>query len=88
MQQKDSDMQEIWEDWAASLERWGLGNMVAHLLESAGALNVFIAQLIYFSQPFMNSLLPSGHLRRIANVLEDKDQTKAFTAYLLKGERS
>jgi hypothetical protein len=80
--------QDIWKEWSISLKRWGVQHTVANLLESAGAFNVFFAQVIYLSQPFLSGMLPSRHLQNLAYLLEDIDESKAFAAYLREGEGS
>lgn len=77
---------DIWKIWASSLKRWRLENLVAHLLELAGPVNIFCAQLIYLSQPFITGVVSDKHLRGMANVLEDSNQAKEFARYLRGGE--
>jgi hypothetical protein len=72
----------IWRVWTNSLHRWGLQNLVASFLEAAGPLALIGAQAVYISQPILDGIVPSGHLRALASVLEDDSQRKAFVACL------
>jgi hypothetical protein len=79
---------DTWRGWSTSLRQWGLEDVVAQVLDSAGSLTVFFAQLVYFCQPFLYNILPSKHLQGLADILEDRDQAKAFAAYLRQGDKS
>lgn len=72
----------IWRVWTISLHRWGLQNLVASFLEAAGPLALIGAQVVYVGQPFLDSIVPAGHLRALAGVLEDDSQRQAFVACL------
>lgn len=72
----------IWRVWTISLHRWGLQNLVASFLEAAGPLAMIGAQVVYVSQPILDSIVPAGHLRALAGVLEDDSQRHAFVACL------
>ncbi len=66
------------------LRRQGLAGLAGFVLEAAGPLNIVGAQLIYAGQP----LLPGareGAWGALAQMLEEEDETRAFTA-LLKGK--
>lgn len=72
----------IWQIWAGILHRWGVQDLVAVLLEAIGPLNLIGAQAVYIGQPFLNSIVPEGHLEALADVLEDPEKTQAFTSFL------
>jgi len=72
----------IWRVWTISLHRWGLQNLVASFLEAVGPLALIGAQVVYVGQPILDSIVPSGHLRALAGVLEDDSQRQAFVACL------
>jgi hypothetical protein len=55
---------------------------VASLLEAAGRLSLLGAQVIYFSQPFLDGLVKEGQLHSLANMLENATETQAFIHYL------
>lgn len=80
--------QHIWQNWADSLHRWGAGEIVAALLETTGALNFVGAQAVYLGQPFLEQILPEGHIKALARVLEDPQETAKFTQILrLSGQQ-
>jgi hypothetical protein len=72
----------VWQTWAEKLNRWGIGDFVAALLEAAGPLTLMGAQVIYFGKPFMGDIIPARHLEALTDLLEDPGQTRAFTAFL------
>ena len=72
----------IWQSWAHNLQRWGIGDWVALLLESAGPLSFVAAQVIYFSQPLLNHAFDIEDIEALASLLESETQTKAFAIYL------
>ena len=78
--------QHIWKDWADTLHRWGVQEVVATLLETTGPLNFVGAQFVYFSQPIINNFLPEDHINAFADLLENPEETRAFT-YLLRNRQ-
>lgn len=72
----------IWQSWAARLHSWGVSEWIAALLDAAGPLTTIGAQLIYASQPVLNTVLPDDQLEALANMLEEPQTTKIFTSYL------
>lgn len=60
--------------------------MVATFMEATGPLNMLAAQVVYLGQPFLNQVLPAGHLDALAGVLEDPQQVQAFTEFLRQQE--
>ena len=77
--------QHIWRVWANALHRWGVKDLVAAFLEAAGPLTLLGAQVVYIAQPALSGVFPNNHLRALAEVFEDSEQTKAFAAYLREG---
>ncbi|MBN1669265.1 MAG: hypothetical protein JW862_19385 [Anaerolineales bacterium] len=72
----------IWQAWERALDRWGIKELVATLLEAIGPLNLLGAQVVYLGQPFLNRVLPAGYLDVLAGVLEDPEITQDFTRFL------
>ena len=77
--------QYIWKDWADTIHRWGVGNLLATLLDATGPLNSIGAQVIYLGQPVLNTILPEDQVNAFANLLEDPEETRAFTSLLRDG---
>ncbi len=77
----------IWREWANTLHRWGLENLVASFLEAAGPLTLIGAQAVYIGQPILNGIVPSGHLAALASLLEDDRQREEFVVYLREESR-
>jgi hypothetical protein len=67
-----------WIRWAESLRRWELQGLAAWLMDAAGPLRLFSAQVLYFSQPFLGG----RPFLALAEMLEDEDQAGAFAALL------
>ncbi len=80
--------QQIWQVWHETLQRWGLDDLTALILDALGPLNLLGAQVVYLSQPFLGQLLPEGHWDTLAEVLENPAQTKAFSAFLRQTDQS
>lgn len=74
--------QQIWQVWAAALQRWGIQREVATLLEAAGPLTVLAAQAVYTGQPLFNLAVPGEYLDALARLLEEPTQAQAFATYL------
>jgi hypothetical protein len=45
-------------------------------------LSLLAAQLIYLGEPVVNGLIPSGHSRALAGLLEDDELRSAFIGVL------
>ncbi len=77
------DTRSLWPAWAAVLRRWGVDGAAAVLVESAGPLNVLLAQILYLGQP----LVPGASAAAVARLLDDPQQAAQFAAYLREEER-
>ena len=73
---------QIWASWARTLHQWGVNDLVAFILESAGTLNVMLAQVMYISQPLLSGAVASGSLQRFAQVLENPAMRMEFVSFL------
>jgi hypothetical protein len=69
-----------------SLQKQGMADLAAWILDAAGPLNILGAQVVYLSQPFLPSTSQPG-MRALAQLLEQEDEARDFTA-LLKGKPS
>ena len=56
--------------------------VVSTILEATGPLNFIGAQAIYLSQPILNAILPEDHIAALAALLDNPEETKAFTTFL------
>ncbi len=77
----------FWPEWARLLQRWGLKDITAALLESAGPLTILLAQLVYISQPLLRGVIPGSRLQALALLFEDQEESRSF-AYFLREENS
>lgn len=71
-----------WDGWARSLQRLGLHEIVAALLEASGPLTILLAQVVYVGQPLLRGAIPSDHLRDLARLFEDPQESRSFANYL------
>jgi hypothetical protein len=72
----------IWQTWARALRHWGVQDLAAAFLESAGPLNLLGAQAVYLTQPVLGAFVSWDNLEMLANLLEDAGQRRAFTSLL------
>lgn len=72
----------IWKNWATAIQRLGLQNLAVTMLEAAGPVNVVGAQLVYLSQPVLDSIVAKDQLSALAEMLEEPKQTQAFIDFL------
>jgi len=80
--------QHIWQVWARYLQRWGVKDWAATLLEAVGPLAVLGAQAVYMGQPLLNQTIPEGHLDALTRLLEDSTNTRAFVDFLREAPSS
>ena len=72
-----------WSSWAQSLNRRGLNETAATILEALGPLNILLAQAAYLGQPFFKGLFPGEkEYDSLLNLLEDPQQCTEFIAFL------
>jgi hypothetical protein len=83
-----NENQHIWSSWASTLQRWGIKDGVASLLESAGSLTVLFAQVLYLSQPLLSSAVSSRSLYAFAQVLENPNDRREFVSFLREAPSS
>ena len=72
----------FWSEWAHFLHHWGLAELAGSLLESAGPLNVILAQAVYAGRPFIGQSVSEDRLAALADLFEDKEESRSFAAYL------
>ncbi len=72
----------FWPEWAHFLKRSGLTELVAALLEAAGPLNVFLAQVIFAGSPFLRPVIPEERISALASLFEDQEESRSFAAFI------
>lgn len=72
----------FWSEWAHFLHHWGLAELIAALLDAAGPLNVFLAQVMYAGRPFLGQIFQADRLEALADLFEDQEESKSFAAFL------
>ena len=73
---------QVWRVWARTLQAWGLKSFAAWLLEATRPLHVVGAQLVYVGQPLLGVFFSHDHVRSLAEILEQPEETKALVLYL------
>jgi hypothetical protein len=58
----------------------------AALIEAAGPLSFFAAQLVYLTDPLVGPITSNGQWKAIARLLEDHEESRSFAAYLREGK--
>jgi hypothetical protein len=80
------DRQTYWPGWVHFLQRLGLRQIAAVVLESAGPLNWFAAQCVYLGQPFLPASPSGGNWQALAHLLENQAECRAFASFLRQEE--
>ncbi len=78
---------QIWQTWVENLNRWGVKDLTASILEALGPLSLLGAQIVYVGQPFLNPFFPKGYMDVLADLLEDPQETQAFIAVLRQSDQ-
>ena len=76
--------QSWWPVWAQKLQRLGINEAVATLLETAGPLSNLAAQMLYFGQPLFGSSKPESGWSAAADLLADPQECRTFASFLRK----
>ncbi len=82
----DSTFQ-TWKKWAKSLKRWGMTDWIVTLLKEAKPLHFLGSQAIHISTPVLALFFEKDQILAVSNVLEDPEQTKAFSSFLVEFEK-
>ena len=72
----------FWPAWAQFLQRRGMEELIATILETAGPVNFLLAQFLYATQPFFSRTLPDGQWQALATLLDDSNESQSFAAFL------
>lgn len=82
-------MQEVescWQKWANFLKERNLEEIAITLLEAGGPLKILAAQMVYAGAPLLETFTPTNKTwLELASLLEDKQHSQNFIAYL-RGE--
>jgi hypothetical protein len=71
-----------WVGWARSLQRLGLQEIVAALLEAAGPMTILFAQAVYVGQPLLRGAVSGERLQALARMFEDPQESRTFANFL------
>lgn len=74
---------EFWKKWEQMLSQWQLQKTAAIVLESGGAFNILISQVVYLAQPLF-PIIKQQEIGALADLLEDSEACTAFASYLNK----
>lgn len=72
----------FWPEWARFLQRWGLTEIVAAVVEAAGPLNIILAQVLYAGGPVLGLVVPDERLNALASMFEDQEESRSFAAFI------
>jgi hypothetical protein len=78
----------FWSTWAQKLHRMGLDGLSAEVLDAAGPLTTFLAQLVYLGQPFRPRSLTTNEWQALAQMLEDPQESQEFAAFLREEDKT
>ena len=70
-------IKKTWLIWADRLYQWRLSEVVASVLEAAGPLSFFGAQIIYLAQPLFTALTSPEKTQIMAELFESPTQQQA-----------
>lgn len=71
----------FWSEWANFLHRFGLTELAAAMLEAAGPLNIFMAQILYAGQTFAGGG-SAQRLEALGAMFENPEERESFAAFL------
>jgi hypothetical protein len=76
----------FWNRWAQILQHWGLIEPAIALLDASGPLHLLLAQLVYLGQPFAGGNARNQQWLALAAMLEDRQESRSFAAFLREGD--
>jgi hypothetical protein len=82
LSERNAEPRAYWPGWAEFLRRHGLEDLAVWVLEAAGPLAVFGAQVLYFGGPFFRPGLKNAAVNGLADILEDEDERHSFVKFL------
>lgn len=75
-----------WNNWALLLQKMGVTDMAASVLEGAGSLRYVAAQLVHASSPFFGNSEASSQWKALATMLEDRELAQQFISFIKEEE--
>ena len=54
------------------------------MIEASGPMNIFLAQIFHFGDPFLRWVWPHGQWNCLAEMLEKQEDCRIFVSYLRK----
>ena len=72
----------FWPEWAQFIQKFGLTELVAALLEAAGPFSILAAQAVYSARPFVGQGISANRLQALANLFEDQEESRSFAAFI------
>ncbi|MCX7607745.1 MAG: hypothetical protein N2049_00810 [Anaerolineales bacterium] len=81
------DFPSVWIRWGETLRYYNLHKFAVWLLEVLGPVNVLLAQFLHAFSPLLRPTVPESHLLTLLAVLEDPQETLAFTHFLKEMEK-
>lgn len=75
-----------WNNWAHLLQKFGVTDMAASLLEGAGSLRYVAAQLVHASTPFFGNSETYSQWKALAAMLEDRELARQFISFINEEE--
>ncbi len=79
--------EKIWHNWAKKLQQLGIQEFTAAIFRASKPFNLVGAQLIYISQPVLNTFIQNDSLKALAALLEEPENSKSFLEELLEDNR-
>lgn len=76
--------QQKWQDWVAVLQKRGLADLVAFVMEATAPLAAAGAQVLVFSEPVISAVLPYTRIEALADLLENDCDYRGFIRDLKK----
>jgi hypothetical protein len=76
----------FWAEWKETLNRLGIKNWIASVLEFSGPFSILGAQFLFIGSPFLDGIFPQRQLDALSQVLEEPTQTQAFVNYLRESQ--
>jgi hypothetical protein len=72
----------FWPEWARFLHHWGISELAAVMLDAAGPMRIFLAQVVYAGRPFLGQSVPEDRLTALASLFEDQEESRSFAAFI------